>query len=403
MKTEDIISDVDTYILGTYGRIPLTIKKGDGSWVWDNDGNKYLDYTSGIAVTGLGHNYPALTEAIKNQAKEIIHSSNLFYLETQARLAKMLVENSFADKVFFCNTGTEAVEGAIKFARKWGSENGDKYKILSTIGSFHGRTFGALSATGSVKYHEGFKPMLDGFDFVPYGDYKSASEYIKSNKDVCAIIVEPIQGENGVILPGSGYLKELRAICDENNVLLILDEIQVGMGRTGTLFAYQHEGIEPDLMTLAKGLGGGVPCGAVLLNEKVADFITPGSHGTTFGGNPLAVSCAYEVLSTINKPEFLSSVSEHGDYFLEKLNQIHSEYKGLIKQVRGKGLILGIEFNTADQAKQVIDRTISEGLLTIHTAGNVMRILPQLNTNKEEIDYSLEIINKSLKEVHNNA
>ena len=402
MKTEEIISDVDSYILGTYGRIPLTIKKGNGSWVWDNDGNKYLDYTSGIAVTNLGHNYPALTETIKNQAEEILHSSNLFYLETQAKLAKMLVENSFADKVFFCNTGTEAVEGAIKFARKWGSENGDKYKILSTMGSFHGRTFGALSATGSVKYHEGFKPMLEGFDFVPYGDAELADEYIKSN-DVCAIIVEPIQGENGVIVPERGYLKDLRAVCDENNVLLILDEIQVGMGRTGTLFAYQHEEIEPDLMTLAKGLGGGVPCGAVLLNEKVAGAITPGSHGTTFGGNPLAASCAYEMLRTINNRDFLSSVTELGNYFLEKLNQVHSEYKGLIKQVRGKGLIIGIEFNTSDQAKQVIDKTISEGLLTIHTAGTVMRILPQLNTNKKEIDYALEIINRSLKEVHANA
>ena len=402
MKTEEIISDVDTYILGTYGRIPLTIKKGDGSWVWDNDGNKYLDYTSGIAVTNLGHSNPALTKVIKNQAEEILHSSNLFYLEKQAMLAKMLVENSFADKVFFCNTGTEAVEGAIKFARKWGSENGNKYKILSTVGSFHGRTFGALSATGSVKYHEGFKPMLEGFDFVPYGDTEPVAQYIKSN-DVCAVIVEPKQGENGVIVPGKGYLKDLRAVCNENNVLLILDEIQVGMGRTGTLFAYQHEEIEPDLITLAKGLGGGVPCGAVLLNEKVAGFITPGSHGTTFGGNPLAVSCAYEVLKTINNNDLLSSVAELGNYFMEKLNQLHSEYKGLIKQVRGKGLIIGVEFNTPEQAKQVIDKTVSEGLLTIHTAGNVMRILPQLNTNKNEIDYALEIINRSLKEVHSNA
>ena len=402
MKTDEIISDVDTYILGTYGRIPLTIREGRGSWVWDNDGNKYLDFTTGIAVTNLGHSYSALTEAIKNQSEKIIHTSNLFYLEPQAKLAKMLVENSFADKVFFCNTGTEAVEGAIKFARKWGSENGGKYKILSTMGSFHGRTFGALSATGSSKYHEGFKPMLEGFDFVPYGDAESVADYVKT-ADLCAIIVEPIQGENGVIVPESGYLRELRSICNENDVLLILDEIQVGMGRTGTLFAYEQEGIEPDIMTLAKGLGGGVPCGAVLLNNKVAEKIKPGSHGTTFGGNPLAVSCAFEILNTIKNKELLSSVKELGHYFKEKLNQIQSEYTDLVSGVRGKGLIVGIEFSSAEKAKKTIDKTISEGLLTIHTAGNVMRILPPLNTNREEIDFALEIINKSLKEVHSDA
>jgi len=402
LKTEDIISEVDTYILGTYDRIPLTIKEGKGSWVWDNDGKKFLDFTTGIAVTNLGHNHSALTGVIKNQAEKILHSSNLFYLESQAKLAKMLVENSFANKVFFCNTGTEAVEGAIKFARKWGSENGGKYKILSTMGSFHGRTFGALSATGLSKYHEGFKPMLEGFDFVPYGDAESVADYAKST-ELCAVIVEPIQGENGVIVPESGYLKDLRSICNEQNLLLILDEIQVGMGRTGTLFAYEHEGIEPDIMTLAKGLGGGVPCGAVLLNEKVAEQIKPGSHGTTFGGNPLAVSCAFETLKIINNNELLNSVGELGRYFKEKLNQLQTEYKELITQVRGKGLILGIEFASAEMAKKTIDKTISEGLLTIHTAGNVMRILPPLNTTKEEIDFALETINKSLKEVHSDA
>lgn len=402
MNTDDIISDVDNYILGTYGRIPLTIREGRGSWVWDNDGRKYLDFTTGIAVTNLGHNYSALTSVIKAQSEKIIHSSNLFYLESQAKLGKMLVENSFADKVFFCNTGTEAVEGAIKFARKWGSENGGRYKILSTMGSFHGRTFGALSATGSTKYHEGFKPMLEGFDFVPYGDAESVAEYLKTAA-ICAVIVEPIQGENGVIVPESGYLKELRSICNENDALLILDEIQVGMGRTGTLFAYEQEGISPDIITLAKGLGGGIPCGAVLLNNKVAEQIKPGSHGTTFGGNPLAVSCAFEILKSVNNKELLNSVTELGRYFKEKLHQLESEYTGLVSGVRGKGLILGIEFSSAEKAKEIIDMTISEGLLTIHTAGNIMRILPPLNTTKEEIDFALEIINKSLKEVHTDA
>jgi len=399
LKTEDIISDVDTYVLGTYERIPLTIKKGEGSWVWDNDGNKYLDFTTGIAVTNLGHTHPALTDTIKKQSEKIIHSSNLFYLESQARLAKMLVENSFADKVFFCNTGTESVEGALKFARKWGSGNGGKYKILSTLGSFHGRTFGALSATGSTKYHQGFTPMLEGFDFVPYGDTESIASVAEEN-ELCAVIIEPIQGENGVIIPFDGYLREVRGICNKHNILLILDEIQVGMGRTGKLFAYEHEGIEPDLMTLAKGLGGGVPCGAVLMKEKVAEHITPGSHGTTFGGNPLAVSCALETLKTINNEKLLSSVTGLGQYFLSKLNELQSEYKDLVKDARGKGLILGLEFNSVDQAKQIVNKTISEGLLTIHTVNTVMRILPPLNVNKEEINFALETINKSLKEVH---
>lgn len=351
MKTEDIISGVDKYVLGTYSRIPLTIKKGEGSWVWDNDGNKYLDFTTGIAVNNLGHSHPGLTEVIKEQAGNILHTSNLFYLESQANLGKMLVENSFADKVFFCNTGTEAVEGAIKFARKWGSENGGKYRIISTLGSFHGRTFGALSATGSTKFQEGFTPMLEGFDFVPYGDVEELNEKA-SGGDMCAMIVEPIQGENGVIVPPGGYLNEVREICSKNNILLILDEIQVGMGRTGKLFAYEHEGIEPDIMSLAKGLGGGVPCGAVLLNENVAGHITPGSHGSTFGGNPLAASCALETIKTINSDRFLANVTESGNYFLNKLKDIQLEYKAVIREVRGKGLIIGVELKSADLAKK---------------------------------------------------
>ncbi|MGI9533792.1 MAG: aspartate aminotransferase family protein [Thermodesulfobacteriota bacterium] len=398
MTPDDIISDVDEYVLGTYARIPLTIKKGEGCWVWDYENHKFLDFTTGIAVTSLGHSHPKLLEVINSQSKEIIHSSNLFYLESQARLAKTLVENSFADKVFFCNTGTEAVEGAIKFAKKWGSKNNNKYKIISTFGSFHGRTYGSLSATGTQKYHDGFEPLLEGFDFVPYGDTDALRKTVSENK-ICAVIVEPIQGENGVIIPKHGYLKEIKNICDENDILLILDEIQVGMGRTGKLFAYEHEGIEPDIITLAKALGGGVPCGAVLLNNRVAESITPGSHGTTFGGNPLAVSCASATLEIINSKDLLSDISELGDYFLEMLNEIHAEYPGLINDVRGKGFILGIEFNSPETAKNVITKCIENGLLTIHTAGTVMRILPPLIAGKEEIEFALNIINQSLKEV----
>ena len=397
MTPDEIISEVDEYVLGTYARIPVAVKRGEGCWVWDYDGKKYLDFTTGIAVTSLGHSHPKLLDAINSQSKEIIHSSNLFYLESQAKLAKTLVENSFADKVFFCNTGTEAVEGAIKFARKWCSKD-NKYKIISTLGSFHGRTYGALSATGTNKYHEGFKPLLEGFEYVPYGDAGSLSDVADDN-EVCAVIVEPIQGENGVIIPEDGYLNKIRKICDENNILLILDEIQVGMGRTGKLFAYEHEGIEPDIMTVAKALGGGVPCGAVLLKNRVAEAITPGSHGTTFGGNPLAASCAVATLEIINDKKLLNDVKELGNYFLEKLQEIHAEYPDLIKAVRGKGFILGVEFNSPETAKNVITKCIENGFLTIHTAGTVMRILPPLVSGEEEIEFALKTINHSLKEV----
>ncbi|MGI9553421.1 MAG: aspartate aminotransferase family protein [Thermodesulfobacteriota bacterium] len=397
MTPDDIISDVDKYILGTYARIPLTIKNGEGCWVWDYEGRKFLDFTTGIAVTSLGHSHPKLLEVINSQSREIIHTSNLFYLESQAKLAKTLVENSFADKVFFCNTGTEAVEGAIKFAKKWGSKN-NKYKIVSTVGSFHGRTYGSLSATGTEKYHDGFEPLLEGFEFVPYGETEELRK-ITADNELCAVIVEPVQGENGVIIPKNGYLKEVKEICDENDLLLILDEIQVGMGRTGKLFAYEHEGIEPDIVTLAKALGGGVPCGAVLLNNRVAESITPGSHGTTFGGNPLAVSCATATLEIINDNKLLSDIGYLGSYFLDRLGEIHTEYPGLVSDVRGKGYILGVEFTSPETAKKVITKCIENGLLTIHTAGTVMRILPPLIAGREEIDFALNILNQSLKEV----
>lgn len=402
MKTDEIISDVDEYVLGTYSRIPISIKKGDGCWVWDYEDNKYLDFTTGIAVTSLGHSHPRLTEVINSQSGEIIHSSNLFYLESQAKLAKALVQNSFADKVFFCNTGTEAVEGAIKFAKIWGNKQSKKYKIISTSGSFHGRTYGALSATGTKKFHAGFEPLLEGFEFVPYGEIEPLKRII-GESEICAVIVEPIQGENGVIIPKQGYLNQIRKICDENEVLLILDEIQVGMGRTGKLFAYEHEEIEPDIATLAKALAGGVPCGAVLLNNRVAEAVTPGSHGSTFGGNPLAASCAVATLKIINSNKLLNGISELGSFFLENLSGIKSEYSDLIEDVRGKGLILGIEFKSPEIAKSVIKKCIGGGLLTIHTADTVMRILPPLIVTKKEIEFALNIINHSLKEVLTDA
>lgn len=402
MTSGEIISEVDKYVLGTYKRTPLVITRGEGCWVWDNKDRKLLDFTTGIAVTCLGHSHPALLGAIDLQSRKIVHGSNLFYLEPQARLARNLVENSACDKVFFCNTGTEAVEGAIKFARKWGSLNGKKHKIVSMHGSFHGRTYGALSATGAKQYQLGFEPMLEGFEFVPYGESEPLRRCLKEG-GFCAVIVEPVQGENGVIVPQRGYLRKVREICDQSGALLILDEIQTGMGRTGKLFAHEHEEIEPDIIAVAKALGGGVPCGAVLLRDAVADTITPGSHGTTFGGNPLAVSCALAVLETINDKKLLESVSSMGSYFLKKLRRIQDEHCGIIKDARGMGLMIGLEFVSSEAAEKVIAKCALNGLLTIHTAGTVMRILPPLTVSEKEIDIATAIIESSIKEVLSNG
>lgn len=398
MNTSEIIKKTDEFVMGTYNRFPIALKKGKGSRVWDFEDRSYLDFTTGISVTSLGHSNEIINSVIEEQIKDLTHVSNLFYTEQQAELASLLVSSSFADRVFFCNSGTEATEACIKLARKWGYENGKRYRIISTYGAFHGRTFGALSATGNRKHQMGYAPLVEGFDFVPYGTAEPVREIIRQ-KDICAIIVEPIQGENGVILPPHNYLKNLREICDEYNILLILDEIQVGMGRTGKLFAYEHEDIKPDIMALAKSLGGGIPCGAALASEDVASHFTPGSHGSTFGGNPLAMRCAKKVVETVSESGFLKSVSDAGDYFLDRLGNLSKVYPDIVKEVRGKGLILGMEYRTEELAKKISNALVKNGLLTILTAGKVTRILPPLIVTKDEIDEAMDIIRKSVEEV----
>lgn len=383
--------------MNTYGRYPIAMVKGKGSWVWDSDGKKYLDFVTGIAVNNLGHCHPNVTKAIREQSKQLVQPCNLFHIEKQGEFAKMLVENSFADKVFFCNSGTEANEGAIKLARKWGSDKGGKYKILHARDSFHGRTMGSLSAT-SKSYQTGFKPLVPGFKSITYGKIEALEKGLQDNK-VCAVMLEPIQGENGVILPPEGYLKKVRALCTKNKVLLILDEVQVGMGRTGKLFAYEHYGIKPDIMTLSKALGGGIPCGAFLTTNKIAKHLGPGMHGTTLGGNPLAMSTAIAVLKTIEDEGLLDGASGLGEHFLDNLQILHGKYKKEIKEIRGKGLILGIEFKDNEIAKNVVEKCIEKGLLTILTKQKVMRILPPLNVKKKEIDLAVKTIDKALKEV----
>ncbi|MDE0292208.1 MAG: aspartate aminotransferase family protein [Candidatus Dadabacteria bacterium] len=386
------------YLMETYSRLPITMRKGSGSWLWDTEGKKYLDYTTGIAVNNLGHCHPSITDAITSQAATLIHTSNLFNIENQNALSEMLVSNSFADKVFFCNSGTEAVEGSIKLARKWGAQNGGKFGVISTEGAFHGRTFGALSATESEKYREGFSPFLEGFHFAPYGDPEAIAR-LASETNPCAVILEPVQGENGVIVPPPGYLKQVEEICGESDMLLILDEIQVGMGRTGRLFAYEHEDVRPDIVALAKALGGGVPCGAVLAREDVAKHFTPGAHGSTFGGNPLAAGAACAAIETILRENLPERAGELGDYFLGKLEDVRKKYSEHITEVRGKGLIIGVEFSDGTFARDCFSVSVQNGLLVILTVERVFRILPPLNTNKEEIDFAVDVITKSIEEV----
>ena len=309
----------------------------------------------------------------------------------------MLVENSFADKVFFCNSGAEANEGAIKLARKWGGANGGRYKIVHARDSFHGRTLGALSATNK-KYQKGFKPLVPGFKSVPYGKIEPLEKALDDEK-VCAVILEPIQGENGVIIPYKNFLRDARKLCKRKNVLLILDEIQVGLGRTGRLFAYEHYGIKPDIMTLAKALGGGIPCGAVLATDAVAKHFSPGNHGTTLGGNPLAMSAGIAVMKTIIEDGLLDNAEGTGEYFLSGLRSVKEEFGELIRDVRGKGLILGIEFRSPEIAKEAVGKCTNNGLLTILTEQKVMRMLPPLIVGRKEIDHAIKIIRRSLKEV----
>ncbi len=388
----------EKYLMQTYGRLPLTMQRGSGSWLWDTEGKKYLDYTTGIAVNNLGHCHPKITDAIISQAATLVHTSNLFNIENQYALSELLVSNSFADRVFFCNSGTEAVEGSIKLARRWGAQNGGRHAIISTEGAFHGRTFGALSATGSEKYREGFSPFLEGFHFAPYAD-PDAIAHLAAEASPCAVILEPVQGENGVIVPPTGYLRRVRDICGENNMLLILDEIQVGMGRTGKLFAYEHEDIRPDIVALAKALGGGMPCGAVLATDEVAKHFTPGAHGSTFGGNPLAAGAACAAVQTILEENLAEEAGRLGGYFLGKLEDIRKKYPEHVNEVRGKGLIIGVEFSDKDFARDCFSVSVKNGLLVILTVERVFRILPPLNTSKEEIDFAVTVITKSIEEV----
>lgn len=395
MITSDIIADSHKYLMNTYSRQPLVLVKGRGMKVYDSDGREYLDFVAGVAVNNLGHCHPRVVVAVQKQAQRLIHVSNHYHNEPQINLAKALVENTFADKVFFCNSGAEAVEAAIKLARRYSREvlKQDRYEIISMHGSFHGRTYGALSATGQKKFHKGFEPVLHGFKFVPFNDIDAVERAV--TPETCAVLVEPIQGEGGVILPSQGYLKSLKDICSRRGILLILDEIQTGMGRTGRLFAHEHEGIAPDIMAVAKGLGGGLAIGALLATDEAARGFTPGSHGSTFGGSPLACAGALASLEAILEDNILVQAVEHiGARLIDAFRALKHSYP-FIRDVRGKGLLLGMELDF--EGKEIVTECLREGILINCTADNVLRFMPPLIVTNEEIDMLVAALDRIFK------
>jgi len=380
------------FIANTYSRFPIILVRGEGVYVWDNNGNKYLDCVAGIAVCSLGHSHPEISKVLCEQSKKLIHVSNLFWIEPQLKLAELLVRHSFADKVFFCNSGAESVEAAIKLARRYGynKKGPDCYEIICLKGSFHGRTLATVTATGQEVFKKGFGPLVPGFLHVPPNDVTSLRAAF--NNRTTAVLIEPIQGEGGVRPIDDEFLQEARLLCDEFDALLMFDEVQVGMGRTGTLFAYEQTPVVPDVMCLAKALGNGVPIGAMLAKETVMEHLSPGSHASTFGGNPLACSVAAKVLEIISKPDFLYDVKEKGKYLYEGLLALKDKFSEKIKDVRGRGLIQAIEFfyDVPEISKMLID----EGLLVILSHGKIVRLVPPLIIKKKEIDKLLEILEK---------
>ena len=391
----NVFEKTESFVMKTYNRFPVVFVKGEGSWLYDDKGKKYLDMLAGIAVCNLGHCHPAVSDAICDQARKLIHVSNLFHIETQAELAELICKNSFGEKVFFCNSGAEANEGAIKLARRYGTEkNPEKYEIVAFRQSFHGRTMAAVSVTGQGKYSEGFGPMLTGVKFAEFNNLDSVKEVVSER--TAGIIVEPIQGEGGIVPAEEAFLEGLREIADEIDAILIFDEVQTGIGRTGKIFAYQHYGVEPDVMTLAKALGNGVPIGAIVAKGKAADVLKPGLHASTFGGNPLVTRAGVEVMRIVSDEGFLREVERKGEYLRKGLEELRDRFPGVIDYVRGKGLMVGAVCKIP--CVDIVKSALEKGLIINCTAGNVLRFVPPLVITEEEIDYGLKILEEVLKE-----
>ena len=389
-------------IMTTYGRIDIAFTHGEGSFLISEDGKRYLDYASGIAVNAFGHCHPKLVAALQDQASKLWHTSNLYRIPEQEVVAEKLVANSCAERVFFCNSGAEATEGAVKVARRYAWANGekDRTEIICATGAFHGRTLAMLAANDRPLFREGFGPSAQGFTHVEWGDIDSLKKHIGNH--VAAILVEPVQGEGGARKAPDGYIKSLKEIADENGALLISDEVQIGMGRSGSLFAYQQEDVEPDIIALAKGLGGGFPVGAVLAKANVGDAMVPGTHGSTFGGNPLAMRSANAVLDLLLENGFLDSLKKMIIYFDTKMQDL-IEYDGkdlpILKTKKGSGMLRGFQLNEEVTAAHFGNIARDKGLLLVGAAENTIRLLPPLNTSKEEVDNAFEILKKVIVEI----
>lgn len=393
MDKKAIIEETEKYYLPVFGRYPMVIELGQGCRVWDNEGNEYVDAFAGIAVNSLGYNHPVLVKAISEQAGKLMHCSNLYYTEIQAKALRMVAEATGMDRIFFANCGAEGNEGAMKLARKYGvSKAPTKYKIISADESFHGRTFDTLAATGHDYYHVGYGPLSPGHVLVPYGDIKALEAQM--DDDVCAVLLEPIQGEGGVHVPPDEYLQQVRALCDKHDALLIFDEVQTGVARTGKWFAYMHSGVKPDILTFAKGIGGGFPVAGFAVPERLAHVFKPGDHGGTFGGNPLACAAVYATLTTIKSEGLVDKVAEKGEYFKNELRKLQEKYPDKVTDVRGCGLMLGME--VAGEGKPIVESCLANNVIVNCTAGNVIRIVPPLIISKEEIDIVVAALDKAL-------
>lgn len=387
---------VSSALMNNYGTRKITLCKGDGSWVWDADGKRYLDAVSGIAVCGLGHAHPAITEALSSQAQKIIHCSNLYNIQAQEILAEKLKEISGLEKLFFSNSGAEANEAAIKLARLYGAKKRNPNPTVIVMeNSFHGRTMATISATGSDSYQKGYAPLLHGFVRAPYSNLTAIKEIAEKNKNIVAILVEPIQGEGGVIVPDSNYLQDLRQICDKHDWLMIVDEIQTGNARTGSYFNYQQHNILPDIVTTAKGLANGVPIGACLAGVEAANLMSPGSHGSTFGGNPLACAAALATIEAILKNKLHENAKKQGESIRQRLKESLRDCKN-VAEIRGQGLMIGIELKVP--CKDLVDLAAEQGLLINVTAGSVIRLLPALNITNEQVEILTNILTKVIKE-----
>lgn len=393
MDKKTIIEETEKYYLPVFGRYPMVMELGQGCRVWDNEGNEYVDAFAGIAVNSLGYNHPVLVKAISEQASKLMHCSNLYYTEIQAKALRVVAEATGMDRIFFANCGAEGNEGAMKLARKYGvSKAPTKYKIISADESFHGRTFDTLAATGHDYYHVGYGPLSPGHVLVPYGDIKALEAQM--DDDVCAVLLEPIQGEGGVHVPSDEYLQQVRALCDKHDALLIFDEVQTGVARTGKWFDYMHSGVKPDILTFAKGIGGGFPVAGFAVPERLAHVFKPGDHGGTFGGNPLACAAVYATLTTIKSEGLVDKVAEKGEYFKNELRKLQEKYPDKVTDVRGCGLMLGME--VAGEGKPIVESCLANNVIVNCTAGNVIRIVPPLIISREEIDIVVAALDKAL-------